>query len=1143
MKSLILHFLLLTGVSVMAENMFRNGDFQKKGLEFSTRVGRSSIQKEGEGNSNTFARFTIDKIYKNAQGHEVASVNILAGIRNGIGFPCKPDTRYLFSLKMRSSNPKAGIGLTAAQWLSGSKKFKEFRTTLSGGLPITTEWKEYKGSFITDKNATNVALVLSMWWSTEVGPARYKVGDYLDIDDLVIKEAPTLGSPAVPAAGNLVTNSDFSKESREYSVSGCQFTTAVENGSWNQHGRMVINKIRELANGRKMVDAVLYIGGNNQPVFECQPNTKYRFSFRARSSAAKTSMGVKIVESADRRSFANMKIIETSLRGGQMIPGSWKHFSGNFTTGKTAKYAALRLSIWWDTQHGPMRYKEGDTIDIDDVKIEASPAANGFPAPAAAASVPELKIRKAAAPVMFNGTIELDGKLSEPFWQNAFQASDFITFRKPKTAPAANTTFKLLADKDALYIGIVADEPLKVDTGAGKGKNVWDSSAFEIFFGYAGDSKGFLQIAIGANGEKYIGSDAGARRDFESFSSGFSVEDHQWTAEVRVPWTLLKTSADSKQAIPFNIARHRDSKSDYLSWSASLSLQDVKQYGLLIPGGFAPHASRSAYEQAAAKAVQEAARKKQEQLSKRIIAAARVGITSDFTVPYLPDELFTAPLEKIQLRAAVNEIKPLAIAVANPTALMTEYRIVLEQSTTDQRNLNGAFGLKDFPANQITLRRGVAVRDSDKATGFLFDPLVKMDEGSFLTLAGQSAGLVWIDFDTRNVKPGTYTGTLRIIPMNQPVKMVRKGGWTSAHFTSSELKIPVTLRVDPIVLDTEPMHPGFFCSGAESPEQFKLQIEAGQRYFLLTPYYLFPLDKASGTFKPDNPKIAVMNRHIEWAKQYGVKNIKFVLAYSAYYAFKAMYGLKADDDKTIALWKNWLKTLHLYLKNNNISTNDYYIELFDEPPKKNFDLVIKVTRAAKEAVPEMKTLITLGYGEIPLSDLQAIASQVDAWMLWTSGFPDTGYHQKFFKEQQARGKELWHYSCDTQMRSSLDKNYRRNAWATLAYDYNCSGLFQFYYTLDRNGMLDFLTETYGNVAYAPTVNSAIPSIRYMALRQGMYDVKYFALLRKLGKGDPTVEKFIRDSAREIASKTANPNRADELRHQAAEMILKLQRNK
>ena len=1141
MRFLLFQFLFLTFFILSAENLFQNGDFQKKGLEFSTRVGRSSIQKEGTGQQNTFIRFTIDKVYKNAQGHEVTSVNVVTGIRNRIGFPCKPNTKYVFSLKMRSNNPKAGIGLSSAQWISGAKNFKEVRTTLSGGLPITTEWQEYKGSFITEQNATNIALVLSMWWSTQVGPARYKVGDYLDIDDLMIKEAPALGSSEQAPAGNIVKGSDFSRKSKEFTVTGCHFTTAVEKGSWNHHGRMVINSIKDISGGRKMVDAVLYIGGNDQPVFECLADTKYRFSMRVRSSAAKTSMGVKAVESSRLVSHGSMKIIDTSLRGGQEILNDWKVLKGTFTTGKNSRYCALRLSIWWDTQYGPMRYKVGDTIDIDDIKIEKAPSAGDFSAGGTGTSVPEKKIRKAAAPVIISGKINLDGKLNESDWKNAFHASDFATFQNKNIPPAAKTTFQLLTDKDALYIGITAEEPVKIEIGTDK-SNVWDSAAFEIFFG-SNSNNGFLQLAIGANGARYIGSEAGARKDFESFTSAVSVESNRWTAEVRIPWSVLKTTSDSKQAIPFNIARFRGNKHAYLTWTANRSLQNPKDYGVLVPGGFAPYTNRTAYEQAAAAAEKELQRKRQEQLRKRKVMAARIPICSDFTVPYMPDELFGAPLEKIQLRAAVNEIKPLAIAVANPTKVMTEYRIVLEQSVEDQRNLNGDFGLKNFPSDKITLLRGVAVRDGDKAIGGIIDPLVKMNEGSFLTLAGQSAGLIWIDFDTRDVKPGTYTGTLRIIPMNLPVQMVRKGGWTKAYFSSQELKIPVTLRVDPIVLDKEPMHPGFFCSGAESPEQFKLQIEAGQRYFLITPYYLFPLDKASGTFKPDNPKIAVMNRHIEWAKQYGVKNIKFVLAYSAYHAFKAMYGLKSDDEKTISLWKNWLKTLHIYLKNNNISTNDYYIELFDEPEAKDFNTVIAVTKAAKEAVPEMKTLITLGHGKKTLSQLQAIAQQVDAWMLWTSGFPDTGYHQKFFKEQQAQGKELWHYSCDTNTRSSLDKNYRRNAWATLAYDYNCSGLFQFYYTLDRNGRLDFLTETYGNVAYSPTVNSAIPSIRYMSLRQGVYDVKYFALLRKLGKGDPAVEKFIRDSAREIASKTANPNRADELRHQAAEMILKLQRNK
>ena len=80
-----------------------------------------------------------------------------------------------------------------------------------------------------------------------------------------------------------------------------------------------------------------------------------------------------------------------------------------------------------------------------------------------------------------------------------------------------------------------------------------------------------MQLAIGANGARYIGSEAGARKDFESFTSAVSVESNRWTAEVRIPWSVLKTTSDSKQAIPFNIARFRGNKHAYLTWTANRS--------------------------------------------------------------------------------------------------------------------------------------------------------------------------------------------------------------------------------------------------------------------------------------------------------------------------------------------------------------------------------------------------------------------------------------------------------------------------------------------------------------------------------------------------------------------------------------------
>ena len=47
---------------------------------------------------------------------------------------------------------------------------------------------------------------------------------------------------------------------------------------------------------------------------------------------------------------------------------------------------------------------------------------------------------------------------------------------------------------------------------------------------------------------------------------------------------------------------------------------------------------------------------------------APVGITDDFSLPYLPDALFD-PVSKIELRAAVNELKPLPLFDAGFTLL------------------------------------------------------------------------------------------------------------------------------------------------------------------------------------------------------------------------------------------------------------------------------------------------------------------------------------------------------------------------------------------------------------------------------------------------------------------------------------------
>lgn len=71
---------------------------------------------------------------------------------------------------------------------------------------------------------------------------------------------------------------------------------------------------------------------------------------------------------------------------------------------------------------------------------------------------------------------------------------------------------------------------------------------------------------------------------------------------------------------------------------------------------------------------------------------------------------------------------------------------------------------------------------------------------------------------------------------------------------------------------------------------------------------------------------------------------------------------------------------------------------------------------------------------------------------------------------------------------------------------------------------------------------AQPSLRYMAVRQGMTDVKYLQKLREVGKNSPAAQAFLKNASKRVVVDFAHdPLMPDKVREEAAALILKLQK--
>ena len=327
--------------------------------------------------------------------------------------------------------------------------------------------------------------------------------------------------------------------------------------------------------------------------------------------------------------------------------------------------------------------------------------------------------------------------------------------------------------------------------------------------------------------------------------------------------------------------------------------------------------------------------------------------------PFMPFELGEPPA-KITFRAAVNEKKPLPVAIGNMTDVFAQYRVVLE---TEPKKMpgsnfcldNGEFGLEGYPREKITVREALRFKDTeeDPVTTRL-DPLVGMNEASVISVPPKEAGAVWFDFDTYDVKPGTYCGRLRVIPLNggsvykyekEKVKYVRE--------RTTEKIIPVEFTVDPIVLPRESVRPAHLCSACQSEQGFQLEADIGARLYALNTHLVRP----EYVGNPQSRFHKTVREYRDWAKRRGVE-VKFFVKYDALDASRIIFNPKNVPEKKWEAWEKYVHTLAKLMEESSVDFGEYYVLVRDEPYNNELEMVREAHRRLKKLYPRMQTYIS-----------------------------------------------------------------------------------------------------------------------------------------------------------------------------------------
>ncbi len=190
----------------------------------------------------------------------------------------------------------------------------------------------------------------------------------------------------------------------------------------------------------------------------------------------------------------------------------------------------------------------------------------------AAASAP---LKGVAATRLEGGSIDLDGRLDEPIWQQAQFTNGFIQKDPNEGTPATtDTEVAFVFDGDALYVGARMHSLGRDDIRAlmSRRDNPGNSERLLVSFDSYLDRRTAYTFGITATGVRidyYHGSDSEHNRDYSwdpVWEADAHINSSGWTAEMRIPFSQLRFTDRERQVWGINMNRYIPSRNEDVYW-------------------------------------------------------------------------------------------------------------------------------------------------------------------------------------------------------------------------------------------------------------------------------------------------------------------------------------------------------------------------------------------------------------------------------------------------------------------------------------------------------------------------------------------------------------------------------------------------
>ncbi len=210
----------------------------------------------------------------------------------------------------------------------------------------------------------------------------------------------------------------------------------------------------------------------------------------------------------------------------------------------------------------------------------------------AQAPKPPTAVRRELGAVRTTAAIHLDADLSEPAWQTAALATNFTERRPVPGRPERHPTeIRLLYDDDAIYVGAVMHDvtPDSIFRELGRRDELGNTDFIGIFFDTYHDGLngyGFFVTPAGVQLDARYSSGTDQGEDFSwnaVWESRAAVRGTDWVAELRIPYSAIRFSADAVQEWGVNFSRTRKSTNQQFFWNEVQPQVSgfVNQFGVL----------------------------------------------------------------------------------------------------------------------------------------------------------------------------------------------------------------------------------------------------------------------------------------------------------------------------------------------------------------------------------------------------------------------------------------------------------------------------------------------------------------------------------------------------------------------------------